>query len=70
MSIKDLIWIRIWRKHGPPIGGNPVSDRDLRPPIENRLFMFKLFSSVSPYLAVLEMRTNMPVEYAASIFMV
>jgi hypothetical protein len=66
--IKDLILTRILRKQRPFIGGKSVYGRDLRSPIENSLFMFKFIPSVSRYLAVLEMRTNMPVEYAACIF--
>ena len=50
------------------ISRDTVSDRDLIAPIEKSSFLFKLFSSASRYLAVLEMRTNISTEHATSIF--
>ena len=66
MSIKDLILIRIYIQQGVSISGNRFSDLDLISPIANGLFLFTLFSSVSRYLAVLEMRTNISTKHATS----
>jgi hypothetical protein len=66
--ITDLIGSEFRDNRGVYTSRDTVSDGDLISPIENSLVLFKLFSSVTRYLAVLEMRTNISTEHATSIF--
>jgi hypothetical protein len=68
VSITDLIGSEFRDNRGVYTSRDTVSVRDLISPNEKSLFLFKLFPTVSQYLAVLEMRTNISIEHATSIF--